>query len=258
MEIVSKRSDFITIADDVAIVTEKLTVSEREIFALSLPTEDNLKIKDTDLLTLAETISNTVNIRLGLKPREKPDEIIFLNTIERDCSKFPGLTSGEILKALEMGLDGVFNPDKDIFFNSSVFVKWIRAYIEDTKKPVISKHSQLVHQNKGPEHVPTDAERKKLIADVANMYASQRRKNPEHRVTGASPLYIALVENKIYEMPVEERFQVFKDTTALNPNRTKEEIIALCQNTAYNRFIGELVDFEMMLNDECETIDYIS
>jgi len=155
MEIVSKRSDYITLVDEVSPVSVKLTVSENEIYSLSVPSEWNLKVKDADLLTLAETISNTVNIRLGLKTREEADEVIFLNTIERDCSKFPGLTSGEILKALEMGLDGVFNPDKDIFFNSSVFVRWIRTYIEETKKPVIAKHAQLVHQIKEPSAEPT-------------------------------------------------------------------------------------------------------
>jgi len=255
--VVQKRSDYITLADDIAFVSEKLTKSENEILALSIPTEGNLKVKHSDLITLAETISNTVNVRLGWKKREDPDEIIFLSMIEKDCNKFPELTTGEILTALEMGLDGRFNPnpEKDIFFTSSIFVKWIWAFIDRFKKPVMAKHSQLIHQLQAPSIEPTKEERIKMAADVANRYADDRTKDPHHRVHGAGELFKTLELLEIHTLSLEEREALAADVRKIYPKASREELRALCQNEAYNRLIGELVEFEMMINHKGEFVD---
>jgi len=238
------------------ILAESLTKSESTIVQLSLPTARNPKIKDIeDLVILTQKISQTANIRLGLRPRGQQEEEILLLTLEKDVNKFPNLTGAEILKALEMGIDGEFDAYGDIFFSSASFVKWVRAYIELRKKPVMAKYAQLNHQLKEPEIVPTEKEQRALIATTVNMYADQRRKDPTHRVMGASALYVTLDQFGIYKMSLEDKIVIRDEITAMNPGCTAEEIKALCQTTAYNRFISELVDFDMKLDAECNVVD---
>lgn len=255
MEIISTRSDNQLLVPDVPTLPIQLTRPERDIVALTLPTEQNPKVCNADLLTLAEKISNIVNIRLGLRERSDGDEEVFLQTLEVDINKFPQLTIGEIEKALTMGLDGDFDPqDKDIFFSSSKFVRWIRAYIEQTKKPVMSRHAQFVHQIKEPVVELSDEERVKLACDVVNMYARARRKDPEHRVVGGAVLWQNIEALGIHTMPVPDKAALKEEFQKIYPLASNADIVILCQNAAYNKFISDLVEFDMMLNEEGQTV----
>ncbi len=255
MEIISTRSDNALVVHDVPVIAIQLTRYERDIVSLSLATNVNPKIKDADMLTLAEKISNIVNIRLGLRKRSGEDEEIFLQTLEADINKFPQLTVGEIEKALTMGLDGDFDPqDKDIFFSSSKFVRWIRAYIEQTKKPVMSRHAQFVHQIKEPVIELTDEERIKLACDVVNMYARARRADPEHRVVGGAVLWQNIEALRIHAMPTADKVALKEEFKKTHPIASNAELVILCQNAAYNKFISDLVEFDMMLNEEGKTV----
>lgn len=256
MEIVSTRKENPLVVWDVPLIPIQLMKSEREIVALATVSEENPKIKDADMLTLAEKISNITRIRLGLKPRSDADEQVFLLTLEADINKFPQLTIAEIEKALTMGLDGEFDPDdKDIFFSSSKFVRWIRAYIEHTKKPVMSKHAQFIHQLKEPVVTLSDEEKVKSACDVANMYARARRKDPESIAVGAAVLWQNLEALEIHTMPHADKMAMKEEFEKIYPQATPAEIVILCQNAAYNRFIGDLVEWDRMLSDEGKIIE---
>jgi hypothetical protein len=256
MEIVSTRKDNQLMVWDVPLIPIQLTRSESEIVALAIASELSPKVQDADLLTLSEKISNIVGIRLNLRPRSIADEEVFLQTLEADINKFPQLTTGEILRALTMGLDGDFDPaDKDIFFTSSKFVRWIRAYVEQTKKPVMSRYAQFVHQLKEPIVVLSDEEKIKSACDVANMYARARRKDPENRAVGAAVLWQNLEALGIHTMPTEDKTLLKEHLQKVYPQASNAEIVILCQNAAYNKFIQDLVDFDMMLSDEGKTIE---
>ena len=146
MEIINTRSDSLEIVKSSGSFPEDLTKFEKEIIEISVASEFNQKVSSIDLLTLSEKISSIVNLRLGYKPRLPKDEFFFLQQLEVDCNKFSDLTELEVLKFLEMGIDGYFNPDKDFYFTSSLFVKWGRTYREKVKMPAITKQAQLVHQ----------------------------------------------------------------------------------------------------------------
>jgi hypothetical protein len=251
MEIISTRSENQLLVPDIPILPIQLTRSERDIVALTLPTEQNPKVCTADLLTLAEKISNIVNIRLGLRERSEADEVVFLQTLEADIHKFPQLTIGEIEKALSMGLDGDFDPqEKDIFFSSSKFVRWIRAYIEQTKKPVMSRHAQFVHQIKEPIVELSDEKRIKLACDVANMYARERRKDPTHRVSGGAVLWQNIEALRIFTMVQKDRVALVQNFKKVYPEASDAEIVIHCQKAAYNMLIADLVDMDMMLDDD--------
>lgn len=250
MEITTTRPDNQLVVPDVPILGIYLTDTEKEIVSLSASSGTNPKIKDADLLTLAEKISNTVNIRLGLNPRLPDDEVVFLQILEADINKFPQLTAGEIFKILEMGLDGFFDSqDKDIFFNSSKFVRWIRSYIEHSKKPAMSKYAQSLHQVNVPILPPSEQARIKNLVEITNRYTDDRSKDPDRRVVGGALLYQALEELGLHKVSDEEKAQIAQDIKKRNLRiASYDDFKALCQNEAYNRFIAELAEFEMMLD----------
>lgn len=240
------------------IQTESLTPSELAIIQASISGINNPKIREhDDLLTLATKISNTVQIRMGLRPKMGPELEVVLQAIEADLMKFPNLTESEIMKALNMGIDGEFNPDGDIFFSSSQFVQWIRAYIEKTKKPVIAKHAQLLHQVKEPEKILTHEEQVKSAASCANMYAAARRENPEHRVTSAGPLYENIERLGIYKISSTEKWEIVKEVSKCNPDADDDTLRDIARSASYNRFIRDLVDFNQMVGYDGSIVDLV-
>lgn len=238
------------------IQTESLTPSEVAIVQASISGPNNPRIREhDDLLTLATKISNTVQIRMGLRPKMGPELEVVLQALEADLMKFPNMTEAEILKALNMGIDGEFNPDGDIFFSSSQFVQWIRAYIDKTKKPVIAKHAQLLHQVKEPKKVLTHEEQVKSAADCANMYAAARRENPEHRAVSAGPLYENIERLGIYKISSTEKWEIVKEIAQYNPGADDDALRDMARSASYNRFIRDLVDFGQMVSDDGRIVD---
>ncbi|WP_159467991.1 hypothetical protein [Dyadobacter sp. 3J3] len=255
MEITSTRSQSITFKIQNDFLMEKLSVFENQIVELSTVSDRNQKLKDCDLLSLAEKISNIATIRLGLKSRGDKEELVFIQTIEADCAKFPFATQNEILKALEMGIDGHFDEGKDIFFSSSKFVRWIRLYFDSIRKPVMVKFAQQA--DNAPLSAPeiTTAERISTASKVANGYADARRKDPAHRVDLGDVLFRNLESLGVYELAPKVKETIYLNVKKKNKDAPEESVKGICQNTAYNDFIGMLVELEFMLTESGELVN---
>lgn len=237
---------------------EGLTISEQAIIEISAPSASNPRIRDHhDLLAIAEIINNTVNIRMELKPKKYQELEVLLQSLEADLMKFPNLTENEILKALNLGIDGAYNANGDFFFSSSQFVKWIHAYVESTKKPVIAKHAQLLHQVKDPETVLSKEEHIKIAAECANMYSASRRGNPDFRVIAAAPLYENIEQLGIYALDIAEKWEIASKIVKLHPNANDDEIKILSKTEAYNLFIENLTDLNQMVSNTGEIVSLI-
>lgn len=148
-------------------VTDKLSRSENSVAVVSLPTDSNPRISEMAGQQIAGIISKiTIKaaIRLGSKARDREEQQILNMELNSDLMKFPMLTEREIMKALENGLDGLYKtrPDELVLFTPSNFVQWVRAYIEQTKKPVMKKVAQLIQQERDQEWIVPDSEKLKM------------------------------------------------------------------------------------------------
>lgn len=153
-----------TVPDQVA---SQLSRVEKNIAVVSFPTEENPRICQMNGEQIAKIIASIMMkaaTRLGSKPKDLKEQQILNMELNGDLMKFPNLTEREIMKALENGLDGVYlkRPDDPVIFNLSNFVQWVRAYIEETKKPVMKKIAQLAHQVKDEEWSAPEHEQLKM------------------------------------------------------------------------------------------------
>lgn len=237
-------------------LVEKLTAPEQKIFELTIATDQNPKIKNHGAtIDLAFKVHNIAAIRLGLKPKKVAELDILLQVLENDINRFPELTEQEILHALDSGLNGDFNPDGKIIFSSAQFVIWIKAYIEQQKKPVIKKSAQVVQQ------IPTQTVEPSIeiqivnAANIVNLYILHRQRNPDHRVLYASGLYENLERLGIYTASNEEKIKIFENVLKVHRPATKDEAQSLARSACYNAFIGQLVDFEKWLDESGQIID---
>ncbi|WP_138481659.1 hypothetical protein [Dyadobacter bucti] len=131
-------------------VARKLSQSEISIVSASLTADKNPKICQMTSEQMARMIPSIVlkaSTRLGSKPKDEDEQKVINRELNGDLMKFPNLTSSEIFRALENGLDGQYTAQgQPVIFTPSNFVQWIKAYIEETKKPVMKKLAQLSHQ----------------------------------------------------------------------------------------------------------------
>ncbi|HEV7382287.1 MAG TPA: hypothetical protein VGN64_20975, partial [Dyadobacter sp.] len=208
-------------------VSQKLSLKEQETVLLSKTSDVNSRVRDSIQLDLALRIYGIVKIRLGYKAKDFVEEKAIVQVLEADLNKFPNLTEGEVLKALEMGIDGHFNPDKDIFFTSSLFVKWLRAY-QAYKEPIMSKHAKLADKAELPAPQITRDERIATAAKIANGYADIRRKLPEYRVDGGGQLYVNLEEFGIYSASLAEKQEIYARLSKANPCLSDEDLRTIC------------------------------
>jgi hypothetical protein len=251
MEIVSTRSGEIVDVNSSKDISSKLSLVELHTVNLTIPSEVNLKIRQCDLISLAFKINRIANVRLGYKAKDVKEEETIAQFLVNDLNKFPNLTEGEVLKALEMGIDGHFNQDKDIFFTSSLFVKWLRAY-QVYKEPIMAKHAKLADKSESPAPQISLEERIATAAEIANGYADIRRKRPDYRVDGGGQLYANLEELGIHTASLSEKQEIYSKLSKFNPGATEEDLRTLCQNEAYNKFIGMLVELEFKVGSKGE------
>lgn len=131
-------------------VSKRLQSSEVQIVAASIVVEDNPRVSQMsseDFDQFITLITHKTALRLGTKAKEEDDQEALNMELNRDLLKFHYLTQKEILRALENGLDGMYTPKgQPVIFSPSAFVQWIRAYIEETKRPVMKKISELQKQ----------------------------------------------------------------------------------------------------------------
>lgn len=147
-------------------VRGQLTRTEASITISAIASERNPRVSEMDENTLLQVVTRIfakVAIRLGRKPVEDAEEE---EANQRELgfdlvSKFPMLTEREIMLGLENGLDGVYKtkPEEVVYFTHSNFVQWIRAYIKQTKQPVMKKVTQLMQQAKDVEVIIPESQK---------------------------------------------------------------------------------------------------
>ncbi|WP_342088039.1 hypothetical protein [Dyadobacter sp. OTU695] len=152
------------------IAAGKLTRTESGVAAVAIPAENNPRISDmggAQISRIIAAITLKAAVRLGSKARDAEEQKIINRELNNDLMKFPMMTEREIMAALENGLDGMYlkKPEDPVIFSPSNFVQWIRAYIEQTKKPVMKKVAQLVQQQNSEEWDAPESEKLKMSHD---------------------------------------------------------------------------------------------
>ncbi|MBO9613402.1 MAG: hypothetical protein J7619_11935 [Dyadobacter sp.] len=150
-----------------SVAEEKLTRTENAIVRASSASENNPRLSEMNgqqIPMIITAIMLKAATRLGSRPKDPQEQAILSRELNHDLMKFPGLTEREIMTALENGLDGLYlkRPDDPVIFTPSNFVQWIRAYIEETKKPVMKKLAQHAQQVKPDEWIIPDSEQLKM------------------------------------------------------------------------------------------------
>lgn len=149
-------------------VAGKLSRTENNIAALAVPGESNPRIAEMSGKQIGDIITAIVlkaAVRLSSRARDAEEQKIINAELNRDLVlKLPTFTEREIMMALENGLDGMYlrKPDDPIIFNPSNFIQWCRAFVEQTKKPVMKKALQLVQQQKDEEWTAPESEKLKM------------------------------------------------------------------------------------------------
>lgn len=239
---------------------EKLTTIENQIVTNAESSEKNPRIREMhweSVLFLCRRIRKLVFVKLGLNPLSQSDEDLIITEMVKVINKHSWLTKNEILSATDKGLDGDYLKEgqNSVFFSVSNFALWIKAYIEDTKKPVMKKHAQYIAQLPESKTEPTEEEQRKNAIDLVNMYLDERKKNEAHRVAGGAILFRRLEYFGIAKLNLEEKTSIFQQAKKVLPNGTAEMWKDLARNIAYNQFIGNLIDFGLRLDENGNTIE---
>ncbi len=246
------------------LVQAPLTEAENAIVQASKSAPGNPFIKDltgNQCLELAKKIISHAAIRLGYNARDSDEYGETVRLLTLDLQKFRGLTRAEIMAALDRGLDGDYNaPGKAVFFSLANFVQWVKAYISDTKAPIMKRHAQIqVRIEKDTLALPPSREeqRKQAIA-LVNQHVEQFAGNPGAQIWGAAGLYQQLKDLGIYEMPIDQANRLYEraleNFQKRNPDKALraedvEEIKNDCRQAAYNAFIADLAEKKCHLNE---------
>jgi hypothetical protein len=226
-------------------VFQPLTAKENQIVQNSQSTTHNPRIQEMNangVMALAAVILDQVQLRSGYRPKEEQDTTQLAGQIAQDVRKFAGLTKNEILQALTMGLDGDFNPDGRVFFSSTQFVQWVKAYINQAKAPVMKKHAQLLHQLPVARPEPTTDERLRIMQEVIEGHVAQMASTPNFQVWGAGNLYTELEALGLYTMPADLKRGLYSRAKEIYPDYSDTQLKDVCKSAAYNEYIAQLVE----------------
>lgn len=128
-------------------IKSKLKSSEEAILALSIPSEVNPLVKDLSsdqMGTLIKAIGRKVALMLGQKANDPEEQEELNQEMNLQLLKFQNLTFGEIMKALEYGLEGRYIEEGGfVYFTLSHFVQWIKAYEREIRLPVKGKYREI-------------------------------------------------------------------------------------------------------------------
>lgn len=217
------------------------------------------EMNDADLALMAGLLMDRAKIRLNHKTDWVDGQEMQL-MIAKDLKGFPGLTDAEIWNAFTMGLNGDFLKEKDkdpvITFSATNLVRWIKAYIETVKAPVMKKVAQAEHQaNEKP--IPSLAEQNAML--LAGLYAhiEKMKADPSYTFTDyGNAYYTFLKEIGVKLATNEQRWKIYQEETQAmklrmgeisNKNHKRQWLDALDQlelNAAKN--------YRQMPDNECE------
>jgi hypothetical protein len=147
-------------------VLASLPQSERKVVSASIASTENPKIGDLNrgqFSSMMDSLLLKASVKLGQKKKEGEELKLLIQALSADVMKFPNLTTMEIYLAVDAGLDGNYRrrDDEIILFTPSNFVQWVRAYIEETKKPVMKKTTQVYRKEE--VSTPPPSERDSMI-----------------------------------------------------------------------------------------------
>ena len=87
---------------------------------------------------------------------------------------------------------------------------------------------------------PSEEEYKLLVVQIANQYAEVKSKHSDFEVQVASILYDDLERFEIWSMPSSQKRELFEELQVKNPTLSKEQLVNIAKNKAYNVFIQML------------------
>ena len=174
------------------------------------------EMSDKDLVLLAGLLMDRAKIRLN-HSTDYVDKSEMQLMIAKDLKAFPGLTDKEIWNAFTMGLNGDFLKEKDkdpvISFSATNLVRWIKAYIETVKAPVMKKVAQL-EQQKIDKPEPSLAEQNAML--LAGLYAhiEKMKADPTYTfIDYGNAYHTFLTEIGIKLATKEQRWKIYQEET---------------------------------------------
>lgn len=140
---------------------------EQRIAMATVVSASNPKLKDfnsAQAAKAADSIMLKASVMLGQRKKVGEEYELISKALIDSFVKFPNLTVKEIYSATDNGLEGLYRKKEDepIIFNPSNWIQWVRAYIDETKKPVMKKTSQVYRKEE--QESPTPPERDSLVS----------------------------------------------------------------------------------------------
>ena len=140
-----------------------LNPTEQRVALATVPSPSNPKLKDFNSAQAAKAVDSIMlkaSVMLGQKKKEGEEYALISKALTDSFVKFPNLTVKEIYAATDNGLEGLYRKKEDdpVIFNPSNWIQWVRAYIEETKKPVMKKTSQVHRKEEQEPPAPSEQE----------------------------------------------------------------------------------------------------
>lgn len=198
-------------------------------------------------------------VLVGLRGNNFPTEeekFVLLNFVRNN---FGNQTPEEVKIAFEFAVAGTLGIDAKCYesFSCEYFGRIMKAYIEFARQE-LKNVSKEVEEEKP---APSQEEIKAMVIKSANMYISEMIRCKEAKIEmnwiagGLFHLYDYLEEFQIWSCPAGIRDEI---RNKVNPNwkqNPKEKVfVANCKAEAYKRFIADLVEMEMSLNENGEIV----
>jgi hypothetical protein len=198
-------------------------------------------------------------VLVGLRGNNFPtdeEKFVLLNFVRNN---FGNQTPEEIKIAFDYAVAGKLEVDAKCYesFSCEYFGRIMKAYIEfarlETKN--VAKVIEL------PKPAPSAEEIKAMVIKSANMYIAEMIRCKEAKIEmnwiagGLSYLYDYLVDFKIWDCPETVREEIrFRINPNWKQNPREKMFVASCKAEAYKRFISDLVEMGMSLNENGEIV----
>lgn len=210
-------------------------------------------LSQSQRVQIASQVVALAKAKLSLRDRNKGEDEMDIKLILNDLEAFGNYSEDDIMIAVNNGLNGEYlnKSESTVFFNSSVFVQWIKKYYYE-KNEVLSKVAKE-NQKEEKTPVPNDQELMKQAIDIANDKANQIKKgilnNNQFDLgkSGFHHLWGYLIKYKITSLTKEEYEVIWNKYSHIND---VEERKMECRKQCYSDFITSLVTFDCFIDNE--------
>lgn len=198
-------------------------------------------------------------VLVGLRASNFPSDeerFVLLNFIRNN---FGNQTPEEIKIAFDMAVSGKLGIDAKCYenFSCEYFGRVMKAYIDFARNE--TKSIPKIEEAEKP--APTQSEIKAMVIKSANMYIAEMNRCKEAKIEmnwiagGLSYLYDYLQDFKIWDCPEPIREEIrFRINPNWKQNPREKLFVASCKAEAYKRFISDLVEMGMSLNENGEIV----